>query len=257
VLYMPDGVRRTIANADGDFDMPDLAPGRVRIVASHASWATAEMIVDVKPDSQRRADLGAIDLPQSGTVEGTVVDPNEQPIAGARVGFGVVPTFLPLGPLPKGITSTDKEGRFVLKNVPEGDAVIEAYSLEMGRTAVDVKVRAGDTTSRVVITLPGEGHAKKDAKAAGSVALTLGERSEKGAKVVVVIMVPPHGEAEIAGIEPGERLLAVSGHEVRSIETARKRLSGPLTEDVVVTVMADEDGAKPRRLRVRRERVRR
>lgn len=257
VLYTPQGVRRAVANADGDFEVPDLAPGRVRIVASHSSWATEEKVVDVKPDSQRRADLGAIDLSQAGAVEGTVVDPNEEPIAGARVGFGTVPTYLPLGPLPPGVMSTDKEGRFMLKNVPEGDAVIEAYSLEMGRAAVDVKVRAGDTTSRVVITLPGEGGAKKDAKGAGSVAITLGERSDKGGKAVVVVMVPPNGEAEIAGIEPGERLLAVSGHEVRSIEAARKRLSGPLSEDVVVTVVADEEGAKPRRLRVRRERVRR
>ena len=105
--------------------------------------------------------------------------------------------------------------------------------------------------------LPGDGNAKKEGKGAGSIALTLGERTDKGVKAIVVVMVPPNGEAEIAGIEPGERLLAVSGFEVRSIEAARKRLSGPLSEDVVVTVVADEEGAKPRRLRVRRERVRR
>lgn len=257
VVHTPYGVRRAVTNADGAFEVPDLAPGRVRIMASHPSWATAEKIVEIKPDSQRHGDLGAIDLVEAGIVEGTVIDPQDQPIAGARVGFGGVPTYLPLGPLPPGVTSTDKEGRFVLKNVPEGAVDVEAYSLEMGRNAVEVKVRAGDTTSRVVIMLPGEGTTKKDPKGAGSVALTLGERTEKGRKVVVVVMVPPNGEAEIAGIEPGERLLAVSGVEVHSIEAARKRLSGPLSEDIVVTVVADEEGAKARRLRVRRERVRR
>jgi hypothetical protein len=257
VLHTPFGVRRAMSNADGDFEFPDLAPGRVRIVASHSSWAIAEKVIDVKADTRGRADLGAIDLPEAGIVEGTVIDPQDEPMGGVRVGFGSVPTYLPLGPLPPGITTTDKEGRFVLKNVPEGDVEIEAYSLEMGRNAVDVKVRAGDTTSRVVIMLPGENTAKKEGKAAGSIALTLGERTDKGNKVVVVVMVPPNGEAEIAGIEPGERLLAVSGVEVRSIEAARKRLSGPLSEDVVVTVVADDENAKPRRLRVRRERVRR
>ena len=257
VLHTPYGTRRAVANADGDFEVPDLAPGRVRIVASHASWAMADKVIEIKPDSQNRADLGAIDLPEAGVVEGTVIDSNDEPIAGARVGFGAVPTYLPLGPLPPGITSSDKEGRFVLKNVPEGDMDIEAYSLDMGRNAVEVKVRGGETTSRIVIMLPGEGNGKKEPKGAGSVALTLGERSDKGAKSVVIVMVPPNGEAEIAGIEPGEKLLAVSGVEVRSIEAARKRLSGPLSEDVVLTVVADEDGAKPRRLRVRRERVRR
>jgi protocatechuate 3,4-dioxygenase beta subunit len=257
VLYTRYGVRRAVADADGEFEVPDLGPGRVRMVASHSAWANGEKIVEVKADSQRRADLGAIDLSEAGVVEGEVVDPNEEPLAGVRVGFGAVPTYLPLGPLPPGITSSNKQGEFVLKGVPAGDAIIEAYSLEMGRASVEVKVRAGETTSRVLITLSGEGRAKKEAKGAGSVALTLGERSEKGGKAVIVVMVPANGEAELAGIEPGERLLSVSGNEVRSIEAARKRLSGPLSEDVVVTVVADEEGAKPRRLRVRRERVRR
>lgn len=257
VVHTQYGMRRALANVDGEFEVPDLAPGRVRIVASHGAWAMAEKVVEVKPDTQRRADLGTVDLPEAGIVEGNVIDQNDQPIAGARVGFGAVPTYLPLGPLPPGITSTNKEGKFVLKNVPAGDVDIEAYSLEMGRNAVEVNVRGGETTSRIVIMLSGETTAKKDPKGAGSVALTLGERTEKGAKVIVVVSVPPNGEAEIAGIEPGERLLAVSGVEVRSIEAARKRLSGPLSEDVVLTLVADEDGAKPRHLRLRRERVRR
>lgn len=257
VLHTPYGVKRAVSNADGEYEVPDLAPGRIRVVASHEAWASAEKIIEVKAETSQRADLGTIDLPEAGIVEGIVIDPQDEPIKGARVGFGAVPTYLPLGPLPPGITSSDKEGRFVLKNVPDGDVDIEAYSLDMGRNAVSVKVRAGDTTSRVVIMLPGEGTTKKDPKGAGSIALTLGERTEKGSKFVVVVMVPPNGEAEIAGIDPGERLLAVSGVEVRSIEAARKRLSGPLSEDVVVTVVRDEEGAKPRRLRVRRERVRR
>lgn len=257
VAHTPYGVRRAVTNVDGEFELPDLAPGRIRIVASHAAWATEANIVDVRADSGHRADLGAIDLSEAGIVEGSVIDPQDQPIAGARVAFGSVPTYLPLGPLPPGVTSTNKEGKFVLKNVPAGDLDIEAYSLDMGRNAVDVNVRAGETTSRIVIMLPGETSTKSSPKGAGSVALTLGERTEKGSKFVVVVMVPPNGEAEIAGIEPGERLLAVSGVEVHSIEAARKRLSGPLSEDVVVTVQSDDEGAKPRRLRVRRERVRR
>jgi len=163
---------------------------------------------------------------------------------------------LPLGPMPPGVVSTDKEGKFLLKGVPEGDATIEAYSTDQGRASTNVKVRAGRTSSRVTITLPGEGSAKGEAKGAGSIAMTLGERTEGGRKVVVVMMVPPNGEAELSGIEPGERIARVNDHEVRTIEDTRRRLSGPLGEDVVLT-LSPEDGGKARRLRVRRERVRR
>jgi C-terminal processing protease CtpA/Prc len=119
-------------------------------------------------------------------------------------------------------------------------------------------VRARRTTSRVNITLPGEGAATPEAKGAGSVAMTLGERTERGGKVIVVIMVPPGGEAELSGIEPGDRLAAINDREVRTLEDARRRLTGPLGEDVVVTLAPDEsEGAAARKLRVRRERVRR
>jgi S1-C subfamily serine protease len=96
-------------------------------------------------------------------------------------------------------------------------------------------------------------------------AVTLGERKEgASSRRVVVVMVPPASEAEVAGIEPGDDLLAVNGREVGSIEEARRRLTGPLSEDVVVELARDvNDGGATRTrratwlARVRRERVRR
>nr|WP_240807274.1 carboxypeptidase regulatory-like domain-containing protein [Polyangium spumosum] len=257
VVYTDAGVRRARSDAEGAFEVKDLAPGRVRIVASHADFATGEKITTVAPAPSREVDLGAVDLAEAGEVEGTVIDPNDEPVVGARVAFGMVPTYLPLGPLPRGVVSTDREGRFKLAGVPEGEATIEAYSSDLGRAATTVKVRAGRSTSRVDITLPGEGSASGEAKGAGSIALTLGERTERGAKVIVVVMVPPNGEAELAGVEPGDKLLEVNGKQVRTIEDARRRISGPLAEDVVLTLVPEGEGEKPRRLRVRRERVRR
>jgi len=256
VLYTSSGIRRSVADENGEFEFKDLSVGRARLAASHPEWARAEMVVAVAGDPGKTIDLGAIDLTEAGEVEGEVVDPNEEPVPFARVGWDGVPTYLPLGPMPPGVVSTDKEGKFLLKGVPEGDATIEAYSTDQGRASTNVKVRAGRTSSRVTITLPGEGSAKGEAKGAGSIAMTLGERTEGGHKVVVVMMVPPNGEAELSGIEPGERIARVNDHEVRTIEDTRRRLSGPLGEDVVLT-LSPEDGGKARRLRVRRERVRR
>ena len=257
VLHTRLGPRRFESDAEGELEITDLAPSRLRIHASHPEWASAEKIVVLAAEPGKQVDLGALDLDPAGEVEGTVLDPNDEPVAGARVGIGSVPTYLPLGPLPPGITTTNRDGKYVLKNVPEGETTIEAYFVDLGRAAVTTKIRAGLTSTRVDITLPGEGVAKGESKGAGSLALTLGERSEGKTKAVVVVMVPPGGEAELAGIEPGERLLRVGDREVRSIEEARRRLSGPLGEDVVLTLAPDTDGDKPRKLRVRRERVRR
>jgi hypothetical protein len=257
-IYTPAGVRRATTDEEGAFEIGDLGPGRIRIAAAHPEYAPAEKVFVLKGEPGNPVDVGAVDLVEAGEVEGTVVDPNDAPVAGARVAWGGVPTYLPLGPLPPGVVTTDREGRFLLKAVPEGDVTVEAYSADFGRAAADVNVRARRTTSRVAITLPGEGAATPEARGAGSVAMTLGERTERGGKVIVVIMVPPGGEAELAGIEPGDRIAAINDREARTLEDARRRLTGPLGEDVVVTLAPDEsEGAAARKLRVRRERVRR
>jgi C-terminal processing protease CtpA/Prc len=151
------------------------------------------------------------------------------------------------------VVATDREGRFKLGGLPEGKVALEAYFTDLGRgRAEEVVVRAGRTTDRVKIALSGGATSAREPKGAGSLAVTLGERS--GA--VVVVLVPAGSEAEAAGIEPGDEITSVDGHDVRSIEAARRRLTGPLGEDVIVTLRREDDGASTT-LRVRRERVRR
>ena len=79
---------------------------------------------------------------------------------------------------------------------------------------------------------------------------------------MIVVMVPPASEAELAGIEPGDELLKVNGKAARSMEESRRLLTGPLSEDVIVELYRQDDGTpggSPRNwlTRVRRERVRR
>lgn len=264
-LYTATGARHTRSDIEGAFMIDDLAPGRARLIATHPDLAPAEIVVTVAGDPEHPADLGSIDLAEAGEVEGVVVDAREEPVPGARVARDSVPAFLPLGPLPPGIATTDREGRFTLRGLPEGEVTLAALAADQGRGFLDgVPVRAGRTTSRVTITLPGDAPITPEPKGGGSVAITLGERTEQGRRVVVVMMVPPGSEAEIAGIEPGDLLLAVNGREVRSIEEARRRLTGPLSEDIVVSLGREGGapggggGAKIVWLtRVRRERVRR
>ncbi|EYF03573.1 carboxypeptidase regulatory-like domain-containing protein [Chondromyces apiculatus] len=251
--YTLAGVRRTVTSDQGTYTLADLAPGRIRLVVRHEEYAQTEVILSVEGDKDRPADLGTIDLPAAGEVEGEVLDPDGEPVAGARVARDRVPSYLPLGPLPAGVVTTDREGRFILRGVPAGDATIEAYTADLGRVSEVTPVRAGQTTTRVRLTLPGD-TPRPEARGAGSVALTLGV--VRGA--VVALLVPPGGEAELAGVEPGDRLLSVNGRDVRSINEARRRLTGPLAEDVVVQLSRDEGGTTSRWMtRIRRERVRR
>lgn len=117
--------------------------------------------------------------------------------------------------------------------------------------------------------MPAPDDEKKDPKGTGSVAVTLGERADGNTVAVLIRMVAPMSEAEIAGLLPGDRVLEVNGKRARSIEGVRKGMTGPLTEDVLLQVQRTAEiptrGAKvevapdPETLlfRVRRERVRR
>ncbi|HVY48541.1 MAG TPA: carboxypeptidase regulatory-like domain-containing protein, partial [Minicystis sp.] len=260
-LFTAYGTRHVRTDHDGRYDVDDLAPGRVRISAWHKEYGQAEDVATVEGDRDHPADLGALDLAEAGEVEGQVVDERGDPVAGARVAKDAVPTYLPLGPLPRGIVVTGKDGSFTLGGLPEGTVTLEAYSVEMGRgTAENVEVRAGRTTRRVKITMPGS-DPSKEAKGAGSLAVTLGEHDASGKTWVDVVSVAVNSEAEAAGVEPGDTLLAVNGREVHAMDAARKRLTGPLSEDVVLTLERAEGSPLgtpgPFLVRVRRERVRR
>ncbi len=252
-LFTASGARHARTDAEGAFVVTDLAPGRVRIVARHAAYAPGEVVVAADGDRDHPADLGTIDLSEAGEAEGEVVDGDDRGVPGARVALDAVPTFLPFGPLPPGIVATDNHGRFKLGGLPEGTVSLEAYSPDAGRgRAEGVIVRAGRTTDRVKIALAGGGSATRDPKGAGSVAVTLSERAGR----VVVLIVPMGSEAEAAGVEPGDTLQDVDGHAVRSMQEARRRLTGPLGEDVVLVLRHDGDEEETI-VRVRRERVRR
>jgi len=270
VVYTPAGPKRTQSDVEGAFEFSDLPAGRVRIAVSRDGYAPSEVFAQIADDADRPTDVGAIDLQPAGEVSGVVVDENDEPVAGARVGRDAVPSYLPLGPLPPGIVVTDREGRFVLGGLPEGNVSLEAYTAERGRGNVDnVPVRAERTTSRVKIVLPAPDEEKKEPKGTGSVAITLGERADGSTTAIVIVMVAPGSEAEIGGLEPGDRVLEVNGRKLRSIESTRRALTGPLTEDVLIAVVRAPDlptrGAKmetapePETIvtRVRRERVRR
>jgi membrane-associated protease RseP (regulator of RpoE activity) len=254
-LYTPTGVRHARTDEEGAFLLDNLGAAPSRLLVHKSGLVPAEERVDIAGDPADVIDLGRIELDSAGSVSGQVLDPNDEPIAGAWISQGRVPTYLPLGPLPLGMTSTDRSGRFVLRDVAPGRVTVEAYAPGVGRSAVDgVVVRADELTEDLRIVVEPEEESSRP-EGAGSLAVTLSEATERGQAVVVIVHVPQGGEAEQAGIEPGDRLLAVDGARIRSIEQARRRLTGPLSEDVVLLLARDPDLRWL--LRVGRERLRR
>ena len=257
-LYTDLGVRRARTDARGAFSLVELAPGPARLRARAAGFAPATTSI-VVPDSRGRrgCELPKIELAQAGVVTGEVVDARGDPVAGARVAEGHVPTWLLIGSNPEGIVVTDRNGAFSLAGLSEGSTTLEAYAPDLGRgSAAGVKVVAGRTTDRVRIVVgtsgAPEGPAPGGAQATGSVAVTLGET---GAPTeVVIVSVVEGSEAERAGLAPGDVLLDVDGEGAHTMDQARARLSGPIAEDVVVHVRR---GDRTLALRASREPVRR
>ncbi len=256
-LYTNLGVRRARTDARGTFVLKELAPCGANLHVRAPGFAGVSVAV-VVPDSagQRLFAFPRTELAAEGVIEGDVVDSRGDPVAGARVARDHAPTWLVVGMNPEGVAVTDARGRFSVGGLPEGNVALEAYAPDLGRGRVEgVQVVAERTTSNVHIALTSpasEENGERGPTAAGSIAITLGET---GAPVqVVVVSVGAASEAERAGLAPGDLLLAVNEAQVHTIEEAREKLSGPLSNDVIVRVKRGDDELA---VRVAREAVRR
>ncbi len=248
------GERRARTDADGRYSVRDLAPGKARIVVTKKGYAAFDkgvVIPDV--DADRTADLDRVVLEEAGAVEGEVVDDRGEPVVGARVAEGNAPAYLPIGPLPRGVAVTNARGRFKLEDVTAGDVVLEAYAADRGRGREKVRVSRGETTREVRIRLDEAVAAKEDASA-GGVAVTLMESGDAGARIVSIRHVAPGSEAERAGLRKDDVIVSIDREAPRSLEDARRRLSGPLGDDLSLQI---ERAGEPKLLRIPRERVRR
>jgi hypothetical protein len=259
VTLQQDGVRKVATtDADGVFRLRDVAPGAVRVRVEHPDFADEESALNV--EATGRADrpftLPDIDLTEAGEVEGDVVDERGDRVAAARVMAGDLPSYAPAGNPPRGVVLSDSDGHFVLSGVHPGIITISAASAVSGRgSARGVEVSSGHSTRGLRIQLraraePTDG----DPLAAGSVAVTLGERGTAPNLEVVVVGVAEASEAERAGVQAGDVVSALDGAHPSSMQDARAKLSGQPGSDLVLEL---QRAGATLKLRVLREAVRR
>lgn len=255
VTLSTQGLRKTATtDAEGLYRIADVALGAVKLQVSHPDYADAELTAQVEDPGRRdRAfELPPVDLEEPGEVEGEVIDERGDAVAGARVAVGRAPSYLPAGPLPRGVAVTDASGAFTLRGLPSGPTTLDAFSPDRGRGAAKVEVRANRTESGLRITLRPTG-GEPDPFAPGGVAITLGERGAGDELAVAIVSVSAGSEAERAGLEPGDVITAIDDVKPSSMHDARARLGGALSSDVVVSL--SRAGAQLR-ISVQREAVR-
>jgi hypothetical protein len=247
LLYADDGPHRAKTNADGRYSLADLPSGAARLRVRAAGYAPGQKDVTLGA-----ADLPRVELDEEAAVTGQVVDDRGEPVPGARVAKDRVPVYLAMTGAPAGVVVTDSKGRFRLGELPDGENTLEAYAADVGRGHLDVHLYAGATSPDVRIVLQRERGDTSHAETAGSVAVTLGERT--AAHEVVIVSVADGSQAERAGLMPNDVIVDVDGQEVGTIESARARLTGALSDDVVVRIRR---GERTLLYRLAREAVRR
>jgi protocatechuate 3,4-dioxygenase beta subunit len=255
VTLSSQGAHKTATtDADGVYRFADIAPGPVHLHVSQAELADAEFDASVTRTARddRACELPDVDLDEPGAVEGEVVDERGDPVAGARVAVDRAPSYLPSGPLPRGVAITDTRGAFALRGLASGPRTIEAFAPDRGRGSAQLEVQSNRTHPGLRITLKPSG-SLPDPFAPAGVAVTLGERGQGAALEVVVVAVAEGSEAERAGLAAGDVITAIDDARPSSMHEARSRLGGAPRSDVVLSVLR---AGAAQRLSVMREPVR-
>jgi hypothetical protein len=111
---------------DGLFEISAVAGGRYHMIVDHAEFQSRPPAsVDI-PGDEGDTDIGRIQLMPGLEIEGIVVDPEGQPIAGVQV--AAVQGYAPRGPTGEGsrTATTDADGRFRIGGLPDGRVEVAA-----------------------------------------------------------------------------------------------------------------------------------
>jgi len=227
---LPPERLRARADGEGAWAVPRAraATWSVRIEAD--GYLSVERSVTVTDGGRGPEDatLDPVRLTPGGRAEGTVVDALGHVVARARVRAG------------ERATRTDAQGRFALDGLPAGHLDLVASHPAAGTSdPEDVRILTGRETPGVVLHLPRRFDADSAAALEGrrrGVAIEVGW--EHGAPVVERVIA--ESQAERAGLQPGDVLIAIDGAVPDSADEARRLLRGAPSLGAIIEMQRGE-----------------
>ena len=151
-----EDVTEATADAEGRFELRHLPPGRFDLIARAAGFVTRTMPGIEVPPGTAAVDLGTVALSPGAAIEGRVVDPRGQPIAGAgvMVSLDELSSFGSSMPSLDELTgaTTDTEGRFRIPDLAPG-TVVGLMVMAPGWVTAEIAGIEAPTPSPVEIVL--------------------------------------------------------------------------------------------------------
>lgn len=232
-LLAAAGARRQQPCAGGTASFGDVPAGPARVWVRDPGRATAEAEAEVAagagpadPEAAVRVELVA-----ATRVVGVVLDADGEPVVGARVSLGPLPTIVSARTRGAWVES-GALGRFELEGLAtDTAATVFADHPSLGRGQVAVGPTWPGEEPEVEIWLDPEAAPARGARFVG-VAVDLVVR--RG--LVVAADVAAGSRAEAAGLRPGDEIVAVNGTTLRSPAAVARALRGPRNTALLATV---------------------
>lgn len=151
--YIVDAV--ATSDSRGQFELPDLAPGRLQLLIEAPDYALAESRHLLLEPGETLTDI-VIDLAPSATITGEVIDTNGRAVRAELVLRNTAPDAAPSGRSQRG--RTDKNGRFYFQNIPAGIYTLKAVAPGFRETQVDeIEAVVGEVSVFDLVMEPGDG----------------------------------------------------------------------------------------------------
>jgi hypothetical protein len=227
-------------DARGTFELADLPAGVYRAVAVADGRAPSEeQTVEILPDPAPAAEL-SFALAAGGRLHGRVSDrSNGQPLSDVWVsleGQEAVPS-VPL----RTQTVTGADGRFELRGLADGPlTLLVSAPRHDGRLVANLQMKDGRDLGPVLVDLAPlpDGHKPRlEFSGIGAVLAPEGD-------VLVLGKLTPEGGAARAGLQPGDRIVAVDGRPVARMDGLREAVGlirGPEGTSVLLRIRRGSD----------------
>jgi hypothetical protein len=243
----------TVLDPEGRFEVRGLAPGSYDVTASAPGRAQSAPVTGVVSEDEQ-SEL-VLELAEGGRIYGVVVDARSgEALAGARVqidasGIGSTSVFPS-----KVFAITDASGNFELRGVAAGRHSMSVASFQHHASVESgIEVLEGQRTGPIQVEL----RAIEEGEKAGFELVGIGASLRPQGESLTILEVFEGSGAEHAGLQPGERLLAVEGTSIAELgfEQAVQQIRGREGTLVDLEVLAAGESAERRTVRVRRQRI--